>query len=208
MANKDTTPSAETKPTKQTPKKTNAKAKKPIKETKSDTDKNTTTTQVSASDPDLDNLHAMSDDDQLWFFIDDVVPTDGKDTEVIICEDGVSDCGIPLMTLAPKSMEIFEEIANIPNHAASMYPNMVKYFTDIIRLYNDVVRQDVNPYWSTEIIDSTSQLSLQLLLAIQTGGCRGFLSRNPKQNSIPVRLHYGDNSHKHDFVGIVYLYAQ
>lgn len=164
-----------------------------------------TAVQTTTSDPDLDALHAMSDDDQLWFFIDDVVPTTNKDTEVIICEDGVSPQGVPMLTLAPHSMEIFEEIANIPNHAASMYPNMVKYFSDIIRLYNTVVRQDINPYWSTEIMEPSSPTAIQILIGIQSG-YKGYLSLTPKQNSIPVRLHYGDNSHKHDFVGIVYLY--
>lgn len=167
----------------------------------------TSNTANATVDPDIAALHAMSDDDQLWYFIDDVVPTDTKDTEVIICEDGITDSGFPMLTLGAKSMEIFEEIANIPNHAVGMYPNMVKYFSDIIRLYNDVVRQDINPYWAAEAIQPATPQIVQMLIGIQTGGCRGFLSRTPKKNSVPFRLYYGDNSHKHDFVGIVYLYV-
>lgn len=209
----DTKKSSENTTPKKTRKKQTEHKKEPVKETKNSTNTTTTTTTPSStqpatsSDPDLDALHAMSEEDQLWFFIDDVVPTDTKDTEVIVCEDGITENGMPMMTLAPKSMEIFEEIANVPNHAASMYPNMTKYFADIIRLYNTVVRADVNPYWSTELIEPANQLTVQILIAIQIGGCRGFLSKTPKQNSVPVRLIYGDSSHKHDFVGIVYLYV-
>ena len=166
---------------------------------------NTTTPMV---DQDVLDLRAKPLDEQLWFFIDDVVPTNGKDTEIILGHDGFDENGIPTFNFVPKSMEIFEEIANIPNHVATSYPTMVKYFADIIRLYNDYVKQDINPFWSIRPLQPDSPAIASIIFAIEQFGKKGFLSLEPKPQSIPCRLLYGDSSHKHDFVGIVYMYAQ
>ena len=163
---------------------------------------------ATAVDPDVAKLRSLPQQEQLWFFIDDVVPTDKTDTEVTIIENGVTDPGFPMLTLAPKSLEIFEEIANTPQDAAQYYPTMVKYFADIKRLYDIIIRQDINPYWSTELVQPATPMTIQMLLGIQQGACRGFLSLEPKPDSIPFRLMFGELSHKHDFVGIVYLYVK
>lgn len=137
--------------TETTPKK--KKQEKPVNNTSDTKEKDdvtsssaTSSNTTSAIDTDIAKLHSLSEQEQLWFFIDDVVPTPQKDTEVTIIENGMTDTGFPLLTLAPKSMEIFEEIANIPTQAAKNYPKMVKYFNDIKHLYDDIVRQDINPY--------------------------------------------------------------
>lgn len=168
----------------------------------------TSTSTAPTVDPDIVKLHSLSEQEQLWFFIDDVVPTPQKDTEVTIIENGITDTGFPLLTLAPKSMEIFEEIANLPAQAAKSYPKMVKYFNDIKHLYDNVVRQDINPYWSTEVLEPATPTSIQMLLGIHQNALQGFLSLTPKPNSIPFRLMFGEESHKHDFVGIAYLYVK
>ena len=160
------------------------------------------------TDPDLIKLHQLPEEEQLWFFLDDIVPTDTNDTEIIIIDDGVDDNNIPQFVLGPKSLEIFETIANEPNHAMSYYPNMIKYFQDIIHLYNTIVIPDRNPYWVTHPIQNISPQMLQMLIDIHSGNSKGFLSRKPVPNSIPYRLIYGDNTHKHDFVGIVYMYTK
>lgn len=199
--------------TETTPKK--KKQEKPVNNTSDIKEKDDVTSSSATSsnttstiDPDIAKLHSLSEQEQLWFFIDDVVPTPQKDTEVTIIENGMTDTGFPLLTLAPKSMEIFEEIANIPAQAAKNYPKMVKYFNDIKHLYDDIVRQDINPYWSTEVLEPATPASIQMLLGIHQNALQGFLSLTPKPNSIPFRLVFGEESHKHDFVGIVYLYVK
>lgn len=165
------------------------------------------TPQTYMIDQDVLNLRAKPLDEQLWFFIDDVVPKQGEDTEVVLINEGMTGNGIPAFGFAPKSMEIFEEIANIPNHVATSYPSLVKYFADIIRLYNDYVKQDINPFWSIQPLQPNAPAFMNILLGMERFGHQGFLSLDPKPQSVPVRLIYGDISHKHDFVGIVYLYV-
>lgn len=165
------------------------------------------TTSASGIDPEVAALRAKPLDEQLWFFIDDVIPTAKADTEVILCETGVVKNNMPEFTLVPKSMEIFEEISNMPNHAASSYPHMVKYFQDILHLYNDYVRQDVNPYWECIPLSVPAPALLAIFVSLKQGN-QAFLSLQPRKGALPFRLIYGDSSHKHDFVGIVYLYVQ
>lgn len=165
------------------------------------------TTSASGIDPEVAALRAKPLDEQLWFFIDDVIPTAKADTEVILCETGVVKNNMPEFTLVPKSMEIFEEISNMPNHAASSYPHMVKYFQDILHLYNDYVRQDVNPYWECVPLSVPAPALLAIFVSLKQGN-QAFLSLQPRKGALPFRLIYGDSSHKHDFVGIVYLYVQ
>lgn len=165
------------------------------------------TASASGIDPEVDALRAKPLDEQLWFFIDDVIPTAKADTEVILCETGVVKNNMPEFTLVPKSMEIFEEISNMPNHAASSYPHMVKYFQDILHLYNDYVRQDVNPYWECVPLSVPAPALLAIFVSLKQGN-QAFLSLQPRKGALPFRLIYGDSSHKHDFVGIVYLYVQ
>lgn len=162
---------------------------------------------ASGIDPEVAALRAKPLDEQLWFFIDDVIPTAKADTEVILCETGVVKNNMPEFTLVPKSMEIFEEISNMPNHAASSYPHMVKYFQDILHLYNDYVRQDVNPYWECIPLSVPAPALLAIFVSLKQGN-QAFLSLQPRKGALPFRLIYGDSSHKHDFVGIVYLYVQ
>lgn len=162
---------------------------------------------ASGIDPEVAALRAKPLDEQLWFFIDDVIPTAKADTEVILCETGVVKNNMPEFTLVPKSMEIFEEISNMPNHAASSYPHMVKYFQDILHLYNDYVRQDVNPYWECVPLSVPAPALLAIFVSLKQGN-QAFLSLQPRKGALPFRLIYGDSSHKHDFVGIVYLYVQ
>ena len=165
------------------------------------------TASASGIDPEVAALRAKPLDEQLWFFIDDVIPTAKADTEVILCETGVVKNNMPEFTLVPKSMEIFEEISNMPNHAASSYPHMVKYFQDILHLYNDYVRQDVNPYWECVPLSVPAPALLAIFVSLKQGN-QAFLSLQPRKGALPFRLIYGDSSHKHDFVGIVYLYVQ
>ncbi len=165
------------------------------------------TASASGIDPEVAALRAKPLDEQLWFFIDDVIPTAKADTEVILCETGVVKNNMPEFTLIPKSMEIFEEISNMPNHAASSYPHMVKYFQDILHLYNDYVRQDVNPYWECVPLSVPAPALLAIFVSLKQGN-QAFLSLQPRKGALPFRLIYGDSSHKHDFVGIVYLYVQ
>lgn len=165
------------------------------------------TTSATGIDPEVAALRAKPLDEQLWFFIDDVIPTAKADTEVILCETGVVKNNMPEFTLVPKSMEIFEEISNMPNHAASSYPHMVKYFQDILHLYNDYVRQDVNPYWECVPLSVPAPALLAIFVSLKQGN-QAFLSLQPRKGALPFRLIYGDSSHKHDFVGIVYLYVQ
>lgn len=165
------------------------------------------TTSASGIDPEVAALRAKPLDEQLWFFIDDVIPTAKADTEVILCETGIVKNNMPEFTLVPKSMEIFEEISNMPNHAASSYPHMVKYFQDILHLYNDYVRQDVNPYWECIPLSVPAPALLAIFVSLKQGN-QAFLSLQPRKGALPFRLIYGDSSHKHDFVGIVYLYVQ
>lgn len=165
------------------------------------------TASTSGIDPEVAALRAKPLDEQLWFFIDDVIPTAKADTEVILCETGVVKNNMPEFTLVPKSMEIFEEISNMPNHAASSYPHMVKYFQDILHLYNDYVRQDVNPYWECVPLSVPAPALLAIFVSLKQGN-QAFLSLQPRKGALPFRLIYGDSSHKHDFVGIVYLYVQ
>lgn len=165
------------------------------------------TTSASGIDPEVAALRAKPLDEQLWFFIDDVIPTAKADTEVILCETGIVKNNMPEFTLVPKSMEIFEEISNMPNHAASSYPHMVKYFQDILHLYNDYVRQDVNPYWECVPLSVPAPALLAIFVSLKQGN-QAFLSLQPRKGALPFRLIYGDSSHKHDFVGIVYLYVQ
>lgn len=150
-----------------------------------------------------DAFQHLSDQEKLWFFIDDMVPTDTTDTAIIPYQD---DSGA--ITILPKSMDIFEEIANAPNHAAKLYPNMIPYFPEILRLYNTVVEEDNNPYWHCEPVLPNNTQTASILLALNHPNYEGFLSRTPKQGSIPCRLHYGDTSHTHDFVGMVYMYVK
>ena len=165
------------------------------------------TASASGIDPEVAALRAKPLDEQLWFFIDDVIPTAKADTEVILCETGVVKNNMPEFTFVPKSMEIFEEISNMPNHAASSYPHMVKYFQDILHLYNDYVRQDVNPYWECVPLSVPAPALLAIFVSLKQGN-QAFLSLQPRKGALPFRLIYGDSSHKHDFVGIVYLYVQ
>ena len=165
------------------------------------------TASASGIDPEVAALRAKPLDEQLWFFIDDVIPTAKADTEVILCETGVVKNNMPEFTLVPKSMEIFEEISNMPNHAASSYPHMVKYFQDILHLYNDYVRQDVNPYWECVPLSVPAPALLAIFVSLKQGN-QAFLSLQPRKGALPFRLIYGDSSHKHDFVSIVYLYVQ
>lgn len=165
------------------------------------------TASASGIDPEVAALRAKPLDEQLWFFIDDVIPTAKADTEVILCETGIVKNNMPEFTLVPKSMEIFEEISNMPNHAASSYPHMVKYFQDILHLYNDYVRQDVNPYWECIPLSVPAPALLAIFVSLKQGN-QAFLSLQPRKGALPFRLIYGDSSHKHDFVGIVYLYVQ
>lgn len=162
---------------------------------------------ASGIDPEVAALRAKPLDEQLWFFIDDVIPTAKADTEVILCETGVVKNNMPEFTLVPKSMEIFEEISNMPNHAASSYPHMVKYFQEILHLYNNYVRQDVNPYWECVPLSVPAPALLAIFVSLKQGN-QAFLSLQPRKGALPFRLIYGDSSHKHDFVGIVYLYVQ
>lgn len=162
-----------------------------------------------AIDQDVLDLRKLPPEDQLWFFLDDVVPTDTRDAEIVTWEDDIDPNGTTHISLTAKSIEIFEEIANIPNHAVSKYPDMVKYFPDIIRLYNTVVKENVNPYWEANMVHPINPMAIGMLLGLQNGQLRGFLTRKPKPNAhnIPIWLTYGDESHKHDFVGMVYLYC-
>jgi hypothetical protein len=160
------------------------------------------------TDPDVLSLRNMSHDDQLYFFLDDIVPSATKDSRVIIADDIESEnSNIPFIAI-PQSIEIFEQIANMPNHAASMYPDMTKYFYDIIWLYNNVYSNKNNPYWSLTPVYNVPMQATQNFIAARMGKIKAFISLDAKKNSIPYRLIYGDNSHKHDFVGVVYLYFQ
>lgn len=160
------------------------------------------------TDPDVLALRNMSHDDQLYFFLDDIVPSATKDSRVIITDDIESEnSNIPFIAI-PQSIEIFEQIANMPNHAASMYPDMTKYFYDIIWLYNNVYSNKNNPYWSLTPVYNVPMQATQNFIAARMGKIKAFISLDAKKNSIPYRLIYGDNSHKHDFVGVVYLYFQ
>ena len=161
-----------------------------------------------STDPDVLSLRNMSHDDQLYFFLDDIVPSATKDSRVIIADDIESEnSNIPFIAI-PQSIEIFEQIANMPNHAASMYPDMTKYFYDIIWLYNNVYSNKNNPYWSLTPVYNVPMQATQNFIAARMGKIKAFISLDAKKNSIPYRLIYGDNSHKHDFVGVVYLYFQ
>lgn len=172
------------------------------------TNKDASTTSSNAGlDPEVAALRQKPLDEQLWFFIDDVIPTDTHDTELVLCETGLIKNGIPEFQLIPKSIEIFEEIGNIPNHVAPSYPHMVKYFPDILNLYNNYVKQDINPYWECVPLGIPAPAMVHLFLALKSGH-QAFISQKPKQGSLPFRLIYGDLSHKHDFVGVVYLYIQ
>lgn len=158
------------------------------------------------TDPDVLALRNMSHDDQLYFFLDDIVPSATKDSRVIIADDIESEnSNIPFIAI-PQSIEIFEQIANMPNHAASMYSDMTKYFYDIIWLYNNVYSNKNNPYWSLTPVYNVPMQATQNFIAARMGKIKAFISLDAKKNSIPYRLIYGDNSHKHDFVGVVYLY--
>lgn len=161
-----------------------------------------------STDPDVLSLRNMSHDDQLYFFLDDIVPSTTKDSRVIIADDIESEnSNIPFIAI-PQSIEIFEQIANMPNHAASMYPDMTKYFYDIIWLYNNVYSNKNNPYWSLTPVYNVPMQATQNFIAARMEKIKAFISLDAKKNSIPYRLIYGDNSHKHDFVGVVYLYFQ
>lgn len=155
-------------------------------------------------DPEVLALRNKPLHEQLWFFIDDVIPTSIRDTELILCEIGASSGNMPAFTFMPKSLDIFEEIANIPHHSLTKYPSMAKYFGDIINLYNNYVKPDINPYWSIEPIGIPAQIMTGLYVAVKNGQ-QAVISLTPKQGSLPFRLTYGDDSHTHDYVGIVYV---
>ena len=162
---------------------------------------------VTPIDPDITALRNLPEDEQLWFFIDDIVPRPGKDTEVIVIEDGPTDEGIPCFTLYPQSLNILDEIANVTDDVKGTYSELVKYFPDIIRLYHTFIKPDISPYWAVELLEPATPSALQTLMSIQLAGLKGYLSLTAKPDATPCRLLYGDESHKHDFVGIVYLYA-
>lgn len=158
------------------------------------------------TDPDVIKLRSLPPAERLYYFLDDIVPKKDNDSSVIVTHSDPSDRnGFPF-TIIPKSIEIFEQIANMPNHAAPMYPNMTKYFDDILWLYQTEYYAHINPYWSFTPIGSIPRFATPNFMAACAGTRKAFISIEPKKNSIPYRLCYGDDRHQNDFVGIVYLY--
>ena len=158
------------------------------------------------TDPDVLALRALSPAERLYYFLDDIVPKKDNDSAVIVTNCDLDDNHGFGFTLIPNSVEIFEQIANMPNHAASMYPDMTKYFDDIIWLYNHEYSADNNPCWYFKPLTVIPLSATANFIAAHAGKLKTFVSLEPKQNSIPYRLCYGDNRHQNDFVGIVYLY--
>lgn len=152
-----------------------------------------------------DDLQKLPLDEQLWFLIDDVIPQPNHPTEVVIYDMGINQSGTgPAIELFPKSMEIFDEIVNAPNHAMQKYPSMVPYFSTISNLESTYIKRDINPYWEAFPISIPTGIMVTLHIGV-TKGARLFLHREPAPGRLPFRLCYGDDSHKHDFVGICYL---
>ena len=158
------------------------------------------------TDPDVLALRALSPAERLYYFLDDIVPKKDNDSAVIVTNCDPDDNHGFGFTLIPNSVEIFEQISNMPNHAASMYPDMTKYFDDIIWLYNHEYSPNNNPYWDFKPLTVIPLSATANFIAAHAGKLKTFISLEPKQNSIPYRLCYGDNRHQNDFVGIVYLY--
>ena len=158
------------------------------------------------TDPDVLALRALSPAERLYYFLDDIVPKKDNDSAVIVTNCDPDDNHGFGFTLIPNSVEIFEQIANMPNHAASMYPDMTKYFDDIIWLYNHEYNADNNPCWYFRPLNVIPLSATANFIAAHAGKLKTFISLEPKKNSIPYRLCYGDNRHENDFVGIVYLY--
>ena len=158
------------------------------------------------TDPDVIKLRSLPPAERLYYFLDDIVPKKDNDSSVIVTNSDPNERNGFEFTIIPKSIEIFEQIANMPNHAALMYPNMVKYFDDILWLYQNEYYARHNPYWSFTPIGSIPILATPNFMAAYAGTRKAFISIEPKKNSIPYRLCYGDNRHQNDFVGIVYLY--
>lgn len=158
------------------------------------------------TDPDVIALRALSPAERLYYFLDDIVPKKDNDSAVIVTNCDPDDNHGFGFTLIPNSVEIFEQIANMPNHAASMYPDMTKYFDDIIWLYNHEYSADNNPCWYFRPLNVIPLSATANFIAAHAGKLKTFISLEPKKNSIPYRLCYGDNRHENDFVGIVYLY--
>ena len=158
------------------------------------------------TDHDVIALRALSPAERLYYFLDDIVPKKDNDSAVIVTNCDPDDNHGFGFTLIPNSVEIFEQIANMPNHAASMYPDMTKYFDDIIWLYNHEYSADNNPCWYFRPLNVIPLSATANFIAAHAGKLKTFISLEPKKNSIPYRLCYGDNRHENDFVGIVYLY--
>ena len=152
-----------------------------------------------------DELQKLPLQQQLWYFIDDVIPTDDKSTEVVCYDMGFNENEQTILTeLFPKSMEIFDEISYAPAHAQSKYPDMVPYFPIIQTLDNTFVSRNINPIWEATPMGIPQPVLTSIFLSNRNGQ-KLYLHRNPVQGGLPFRLIYGDFSHEHDFVGIVYL---
>ena len=157
-------------------------------------------------DKDLLALQQLPQDEWLWYFIDDVVPTPQKDTEILLSDQGVDDDGMPVFTMIPKSLEILDMINDAPAHAAQYYPEIVKFFPIIQNLHKNVIVDGINPYWAAAPINPPDFNTIQTIFTMFLTGRHAYLSLIPKPNSIPCRLIYGDSSHKHDYVGIVFMH--
>lgn len=195
-------PTAETKPKKAAP-----KSKEMTPDEAAQIDPSTiqqTTSASSGQDPDVTALHALNEQDQMWYFLDDLVPNDKTDTEVLISTSGMCDSGLGNFMITPNSIEIFEQIANMPHHVSQRYPEMVKFFPDIIRLYKDLYQEDMNPYWDIQPLANISMSMIPYFTEVMQHKLKAYLTRKTNQG-IPYRLIYGDDSHKHDYVGVVYL---
>lgn len=158
------------------------------------------------TDPDVINLRSKTPIEQLYFFLDDIVPKQNQDSSVLIMKKQMDNSNEIEFAPIPDSIEIFEQIANMPNHAAKMYPNMIKYFHDIIWLYNNVYSPKNNPYWEFKPLFEIPMETIPNFILAHEGKIKTFISLESKENSIPFRLFYGDSSHKNDFVGVVYIY--
>lgn len=158
------------------------------------------------TDKDLLTLKQLPKDEWLWYFIDDVIPTPQKDTEILLTDQGTDDNGMPMFTMIPKSLEILEMVRNAPNHAAHYYPGIVKFFPIIQDLYNNVIIDEINPYWAAAPIHPPDFNTLHTIFTMFVTGKHAYLSLTPTSDSIPCRLIYGDLSHKHDYVGIVHMH--
>lgn len=155
---------------------------------------------------DYNIFQTMSPAEKACALLDDIIPTDTTDTQVIV---RVNATNPKIINIMPQSLLVLNAIANDPSLIATTYPELDQFADDIFDLYDTHVidTEGYCPHWQISAHDPNDKRLIQLMTNICNNNGVAYLSRTQKPDSVFFWLYAGMPDHQKDYVGPVYLYT-